>query len=315
MVSEKKKKTAKEVGELLRSHKVIGILDMHKLPAKQLYELRKKLKAHAKIRMVKKRVIKIALKDSKLSSIGSLSEKIQGEPALLFSNENPFRLAAMINESKSTASAKAGDIAPHDIEVKAGPTSIPVGPAIGELQRLKIPAGVEGDKIFIKKDTVLTKAGSVIEKPLADVLAKLGIEPMEIGLNLVAAWEDGIIYAKDLLSVPPSKHLEDLKLAHIMAFNLAFNINYFTKDNIPLFLSKAHREALSLADAAGIVTKETAPGLLAKAKAQGEALQEKAGKIEPAAKSASNEAAEQKDEKKEEKGTEEKTGDETPKNE
>jgi large subunit ribosomal protein L10 len=275
MVSEKKKQTAKEVKELIHRHKVIGILDMHKLPAKQLYELRKKLKSHANIRVVKKRVIKLVLSESKLNGIEQLTEKMRWEPGMLFSNENPFKLAAMLGESKSTAAAKPWDIAPHDIEIKAGPTSLPVGPAIGELQRLKIPAGVEGDKIVVKKDTIIVKSGEVIQKPIAEVLAKLGIEPMEIGLNLLAVWENGIIYGKDILSIPPGKYLNDLEQAHARAFNLAFKINYYTNQNIPLFLSKAHREALSLADSAGIVTPETIPGLFAKAKAQHDALEGK----------------------------------------
>lgn len=275
MVSEKKIKDAKEVGELVRSHKVIGMLDMHKLPAKQLYEMRKKLKGHARIRVLKKRVISIVLKESKLHGIENLEERMRGEPALLFTNENPFRLAVMLNESKSMAAAKPGDIAPHDIEIKAGPTSIPVGPAIGELQRLKIPAGVEGDKIVVKKDTVVVKEGHVIEKGMAEVLAKLGVEPMEIGLNLIAAWENGILYAKDILSIPPSKYLDDLKSAHARAFNLAFAINYYTKATTPAFLTKAHRQALSLAEAAGIILPETIPGLFAKAKAQHDVLEGK----------------------------------------
>jgi len=248
---------------------------MHKLPAKQLYEIRKKLKGHAKIRVVKKRVIKIALGESKLSGIEHLAEKMRGEPAMLFSKENPFKLAFMLNESKSTAFAKAGDIAPHDIEIKAGPTSLPVGPAIGELQRLKIPAGVEGDKIVVKKDTIIVREGEVIQKPIADVLTKLGIEPMEIGLNMLAAWEDGLVFTKDILSVPPSKYLEDLRHAHSKAFSLAFKINYYTNENIPLFLSKAHNQALSLAEKAVIVLPGTVPTLLAKAKAQHDALEKK----------------------------------------
>jgi large subunit ribosomal protein L10 len=275
MVSEKKKKDAKEVGELLSSHKVIGLLDMHKLPAKQLYEMRKKMKGHAKIRVLKKRVIKIALSNSRLDGINHLAEKMRGEPALLFTNENPFKLAMTLNESKSMAPAKPGDIAPHDIEVKAGPTSLPVGPAIGELQRLKIPAGVEGDKIVVRKDTVLVKEGEAIQKPIADILAKLGIEPMEIGLNLIIVWENGILYSKDLLSIPPSKYLDDLKACHSMAFNLAFNINYYTRDTVPLFLSKAYREALSLAENAGIIVPESVHGLFAKAKAQHDILEKK----------------------------------------
>ncbi|MEM7815608.1 MAG: 50S ribosomal protein L10 [Candidatus Aenigmatarchaeota archaeon] len=280
MVSEKKKRVARELTELVRSNKVVGIVDMHKLPAKQLFEIRKKLKGKARIVVAKKRVIQIALKSSGLEGIEKLSEAVRGEPALLFSNENPFKLSVMINESKSTAFAKPGEIAPHDIEVKAGPTSLPPGPAIGELQRIKIPAGVEGDKIVIRKDTVVAKAGEVIQKPVADVLAKLGIEPMEIGLNLVAVWENGIIYSKEILSIPPSKYLDDVKQAFSFAFNLAFNINYYTSHNIQLFLSKAYKEALALAENSGIVLPETIPSLFARAKAQHDFLEKKLGTMQ-----------------------------------
>ncbi len=281
MVSKKKIQELKEVKELLKKHPVIGILDMHGLPARQLHSIRNMLRGEATIRMVKKRLISLAFKESGLDGIEKLSEMIRGEPALLLSNTNPFRLARKIDSAKSKAFAKAGDIAPHDIIVKAGPTPLPPGPAIGELQRLKIPAGVEGDKIAVKQDTIVAKEGEEISPELAGLLAKLGIEPMEIGLNLIAAWENGIIYNKDILFVPPEKYIEDLKAAHARAFRLAFSIGYYTKENITLFLQKAHREAVALALDREIPTKYTIKQLLAKANAEKNALKSKLQIKEP----------------------------------
>ncbi|MBU0899131.1 MAG: 50S ribosomal protein L10 [Nanoarchaeota archaeon] len=272
MVSIKKKEMLKKIVETLGEYPVIGILNMHKLPAKQLCEIRSKLHDEAVIRMVKKRIILLALKEKKMTA---LEEFIKDEPALLFTKSDPFKLAKVIAKSKTKAPAKGGDIAPSDILIKAGPTNLPPGPVIGELQRLKIPAMVDGEKIAVKKDTVVVKEGEKISVGLADVLTKLGIEPMEIGLNLSAVWEDGIVYEKDVLFVPTEKYLEDILKAHSQAFNLSINIGYVTKENVPFLLSKAYREALALAETAGIPTKETIGKLLKKGQDQAKILEPK----------------------------------------
>jgi len=268
MVSEKKKTAVKELTEELKKYPVIGMLDMFKLPARQLQEMREQLRGKAVIKVIRKNIAKLAIEKAGLSGLKELEDVIQNQPALLLSETNPFRLARIIDSSKSPAPAKAGDIAPKDITVKEGPTSLPPGPVIGELQRVKIPAGVDGDKIVIKKDSVVVKEGEEISKPLADILMKLGIEPMEISLNLLAVWENGIIYPKTLLSVPLEEYKNSLISVYRDAFNLCISIGFITKDTAPVLISKAHNEALSLSLEADLITKETLPMLLSKANSQ-----------------------------------------------
>jgi large subunit ribosomal protein L10 len=285
MVSQKNVLTVKDVAEQIKKYPVIGILDMFKLPASQLHQIRSMLRGKAAIRMVKKRLILLALKDSGLNGVEALGERLQGEPALIMTEMNPFKLSNLIAKSKSEAPAKPGDISPRDIMVTAGPTSLPPGPVIGELQKAKIPASIEGDKIHVKQDTIVAKEGDEIGGLLAGVLAKLGITPMEIGLNLIAAWEKGTVYEKDILFIPPEKYVQDLVSAHRGAFNLAISIGYPTSETMPLLLSKAHQQAHSLAMAADILTKDTVKPLLAKANAQAQALQAQAKIPEPEAQS------------------------------
>ena len=272
MVSNKKEETLKSLMKQLDQYPVIGILDMHKLPGKQLHQIKEQLKGKAVIRMVKKRVIKLAMEQSKKQNLVKLTEEIKNQPALLFSEGNPFELAQTIAKSKTKAPAKAGDIAPENIVIPAGPTNLPPGPAIGELQRLKIPAGVEGDKIAVKKDTTIAKKGDTISPELADLLPKLGIEPMEISLNLLAIWDEGTVFGKDILFIPQEHYIEQLQAAYARSFSLAIGIGYVTKETVPLLVTKAHREAVALALAAGIITDETLGPILAKAKAQADAL-------------------------------------------
>lgn len=273
MVSEKKRQTLKEVSSDIEKSRVVGVINMHNLPARQLFQIKEQLKEKARIRMVKKRVIKLALDQSKKHDIKKLLDNIQNQPALLFSDANPFELAVTISKSASKALAKPGDIAPMDIIIPEGPTNLPPGPAIGELQKIKIPAGVEGDKIVVKKETCVVKEGEEISQDVADVLMKLNIEPMEITLNLVAIWDEGIVFGKDLLFIPLEQYVGELQSAYTQAFNLALNIDYLTKDTVPVLLSKAHQQAISLAMDADIITSETVDMLLAKANSQAKALQ------------------------------------------
>lgn len=280
MVSEKKKLAVEELRGELERYPVIGMLDMFKLPSRQLQEIRDNLKGKAVIKMVRKNTMKLAMENVKIQGLKKLENEIKNQPALLLSEINPFELAKIIESSKSSAPAKPGDIATKDIIVKAGPTNLKPGPVIGELQRVKIPAGVDGDKIVVKEDKVVVKEGEEITKPLADVLMKLGVEPVEISLNLLAVCDRGTIYTRDVLFIPREKYENDLINAYKNAFSLALNIGLPTSDTLPFLLTKAHQEAVSLAMEANISTKETVGNLLAKAKAEAEALKEKVGNLE-----------------------------------
>jgi large subunit ribosomal protein L10 len=267
MVSESNKKMLKEVKVELAKYPVIGLLDMHKMPAKQLLQIRNKLRGQARIWMVKKRVLQLALEQIEAPGAKELAKGIQGEPALILTSMDPFRLARTLEQYKSAAFAKPGDVAPYEILIKEGPTPLPPGPAIGDFQKLKIPAMVAGDKIAVRKDTVVAKTGDIISPELAGMLTKLGIEPMEVGLNMVSALERGIVYPREVMFVPLSEYLGQLKAAGAAAMNLSVNANIFTSGAISLIIAKAAGEARGLAIGANIITPETIGMVLAKADA------------------------------------------------
>ncbi len=276
MVSEKKKQAVKTAIGRIDESPVVGVLNMHNMPARQLFEIRNKLRGNATIMVMKKRLLKRAMDNAK-KDVKGLESYIEGEPGMILGSVSSFKLAKLIAQSKSKAAAKEGDIAPEDIVIKEGPTNLPPGPAIGDLQKAKIPAGVEGDKIVVKKDTVVAKKGDEITKDMANLLMKLEIEPMQIGLNLMAAHEDGVIYDSGILFVPPEHYIEELRACHSRSFNLSISVNLVTPDTIPFLISKAAKEATSLADSAGIIVPENVGRLLARAKAAADALASKVG--------------------------------------
>lgn len=240
--NERKIARVKQVSDLLNQYKVIGLVNMENLPALQFHRMTKQLRGKAKVFMAKKRLIQFALKGSKKSNLPELVNTMQGMPALILSNDDPFKLYKEIGKSKSSAAAKPGQVAPKDLIIPAGPTSFPPGPIIGELGQLGIKTGVEGGKVSVKDDKVLVREGEVISAKAAGLLSKLGIEPMEIGLNVIAVYDDGMIYKRDVLGIDEAQVLAELKAVAWEALGVALELGYIANDTIKPLLMKAIRE-------------------------------------------------------------------------
>jgi large subunit ribosomal protein L10 len=245
MVKESKIRAVEELKKTIEKYPVFGLIDMFKLPSRQVQEIKKKIRGKGVITMTKKSTLKLAILGSSKSNIKELVDVMPQQPGIIFAQDNPFKFFSMVDKLKSSTYAKEGDIAISEIKVTAGPTSLLPGPAISELSKAGIPAGVEEGKIAVKKDAVVAKKGDVISGPLASALRKLNITTMEVGLKFVAIYDSGIVYKNDVLcmvNIYPDK----LREAHSAAMNLTVSIGYPTKENIASLLSKAFNSAKAL---------------------------------------------------------------------
>ncbi|MDD5417167.1 MAG: 50S ribosomal protein L10, partial [Candidatus Aenigmarchaeota archaeon] len=168
------------------------------------------------------------------------------QPGIMITEMNPFKLYKVIDRNKTNMAAKPGDVAPIDIEVKAGPTDLMPGPAITTLAKAGLQSKVEGGKIAILKDKVVCKAGAVITVDLASVLGMLKVAPMPVGLNITSVYENGIIYGKDVLSIDDVKLTADIINAYRNSINLAVEIGFITKETVEIMIGRAVRGAMSL---------------------------------------------------------------------
>src|SRR3989338_498517 len=278
-IPEAKKKVVDEFAEALASSKVIAVVNMENLPAAQLQTMAKILRKDVQIKMTKKRLLNLALEKAVKTrqDLGKIKDYFIGMPALIFTSQDPFKLYRKTQQSKAKAPAKPGQISPMDIEIKAGPTPFVPGPIISELAQLGLKTKVEEGKITIVQDKILVKQGEKINEKQASLLQRLDIKPMEIGLNIVAAFEDGMIYTKEVMALDDKKLMEDIAAAFTETCNLMAEICYITRENIEMFLSKAAAEARAVASEAGIITSETIPELLAKAEAEAKAVKDEVG--------------------------------------
>ena len=269
-VAEWKKEEVKELAELINSHEVIGIVDLLNIPAKQLQEMRKSLGEHAVIRLSKKNLMNLAFDDCSNSkeNIGDLSEYMEGQPAIVATDMNPFKLFKILEDNKTSAPAKPGSIANADIIVPEGDTGFEPGPFLGELQQVGVQAKIDKGKIVVVKDAVVVSEGEVVSPQVAATLSRMGINPMEVGIDLQAVYEDGAVYTSDVLAIDEEATLADLQNSYRQAFNLSVFAGIPTKETISTIIGTAHTKATNVAVEAGILTSKTADIIIGLAQAK-----------------------------------------------
>ena len=274
----KKAENVERVTELAKKYPVIAVTTLSKVRSTQLMAVRKALRGHAEVYVVKNKLAILGLKNAGIKNADQLLSHLSGQNALIFSTYDPFKLFLTLDKSHVYLHARAGDKAPNDIIVPAGNTSLPAGPVLSEFREAGISTKIEGGSIWVNKDSVALKKGGEVTPKLASLLSKLNIKPIRAGLTIALAYEDGLIYSGDLVAIDLEKYRQNLVDAYTSARGLSILIGYVTKETAPEIIAKAYREAVSVAVEAGFVTKETAPLILGKAEAEAAALTAEAKK-------------------------------------
>ena len=274
-----KKELVEELVQDMREYPVVAVVDMHGIPGQQVQSMRAGLRAHAKLKMTKNKLMVLAIEEAAKEKPGilGLKDSVHGQCAIVTTDIDPFKLFKKLEATMTAAPAKEGQLAPYDIVVPKGPTPFGPGPIIGELQKIGLPAAIDAGKIVVKKDTTLVKEGEPIPGPVAAMLPKLEILPMIVGMDLRAAYEDGVIYGRDVLDIPEDYYSTMFATAAHNALALGVSIAFPTKETIVPLIAKAFRESMGLSIEAAIPTKENIDRLLAKADAQMLALASASG--------------------------------------
>ena len=238
-----KKKLVAELSNLIKNKKTVLVASIKNIPGSQFQEIVKKLRGKAVVKVPKKNLIFRAIEDSGNAEIKKLEEGIDDSFALLFSDMDAFELAGELMKSQSPSKAKAGQEAPEDITIEAGPTDLVPGPAISELGSVGLQVQVENGKLTIKESRVVAKKGEAIKPKVADIMAKLDIKPFKIGFIPVCAFDVANKVFYPVVKIDGEGTLADLKYAYGKALPFAVSIGYTTPDTITFMIAKAGAQA------------------------------------------------------------------------
>ena len=253
-VSEAKKQKVKELAEQMK-RKTVMIVSIKGLPSAQFQDIKKKLREKAKIQVAKKSLVDLALDQSGIKELHGLVQYVDDSIAILFSDKDAFEISGILADEKSQAKAKAGQISPTDIEVKAGPTELLPGPDISALSAVGLIPKVEDGKIAVLQDKVIAKEGTTITPELASIMAKLDIIPFEVGIEPIAAYNEGKIY-KDI-KIDKEAVISELEECFGRALPFAVEITYPARETLDYIIGKAGIEEKAIELLIGEAKEET----------------------------------------------------------
>src|SRR5215210_2126705 len=240
----KKRLMYEELQRVPTEYTVIALSKMTKVRAAQLMMIRKKFRNDISIKM--------------------------------FTNINPFKLNLIFAQNKVFLPAKGGDIATKEIVVPSGNTGITPGPVLSEFKTANVPTKIDQGTIWVSKDTLVVRPGDIISTPLASLLSKLNVKPIEAGISVNFAISEGLTFKEQDLRINLDEYREDLVRSFEQALALATEAGYMTAETVKPLLVKAQQQARSLAAEAGYLTPETAGFVLPRAQVQAEAVANKA---------------------------------------
>ncbi len=278
----RKSQMYQQIQELPKQYKVLALVKMTKVRASQILPLRKKLKGEVEFVSIKDKIAKKALEKVEVPGIKEIIGELTGQCLIMFTNMSPFKLNVLLAKNKIMLAARGGDISSIDIVVPEKNTGIAPGPMLTEFKEAKIPTKIDQGTIWISKETTPVKKGGVINEKLAPLLGKLDIKPVEAGISLYSAIEDGLKYSQDEMVIDVEKIRDEFAQAHQQAVSLSIEAAYVTPENISQILSKASQSARSVSIESGFMTDETKEQILQKADSQAKALAGQAKDYTPA---------------------------------
>src|SRR5438309_980940 len=141
-----KKRLVEDLASRCAKAQVVGIVNIHGIPAPQFQAIRKKLWGRATITVAKNNLLRLALEqaNAKKPDLVKLGETIDGQTAVVTADINPFRLFKELEATKTRALALA--------LAAAYPTKETIRPLLAKAHSEAISLAVESE--FPMKETV-----------------------------------------------------------------------------------------------------------------------------------------------------------------
>lgn len=260
----------------------MAIIKTEKVRSTQLLPLRKTLKGEVEFVSIKDKVAQKAFEQLDIPGIKDMIGELKGQVMFMFTNMSPFKLNVLLSKNKIMMNARGGDIASMDVVVPEKNTGIAPGPMLTEFKEAGIPTKIDQGTIWIAKDSTPVKKGEAINAQLAALLGKLDIKPVEAGISLYTALEEGLKYSETEMIIDIEKIRNEFAQAHQEAVSLSIEAAYITADNISQILGKASQYARSLSVESGFMTNETKEQILQKADSQARGVASQAKDYTPA---------------------------------
>jgi large subunit ribosomal protein L10 len=269
MIKAQKVEYVKKLQKEIASCKTAAVMPIDGVPDRLLQKVRNQLKPETRFIITRKTLLTRALGKEKLAY---LEKSLDKNFALVLSNKEPFELYKIINSNRLRLGAKPNQVAPIDIIIEPGETSIAPGQTVTELKNAGIDVQIQKGKVVISKRKVLVEKGKKISGAVANALKILDIKPFEIAPRLSAALEGALLFNEVALGVDQEFVTREILKDFAEAYAMSLEMGMVTEYNANVFILRAYRGAVALGLEAKILEPEIVKMLVANAAVQASGL-------------------------------------------
>merc|ERR1712051_21270 len=243
-----------KIVQLLDEYPKCFLVEADNVGSKQMQQIRIALRGHAVVLMGKNTMMRKAIRGHLQNNpqLELLLPHIKGNIGFVFTKEDLVAIRDMVLANKVKAPARAGAIAPLDVQVPAQNTGL--GPEkTSFFQALNIPTKITKGTIEIIQNVHLIKTGDKVGMSEATLLNMLGISPFTYGLIVKKVYEAGSIFDPTILD-------DDLKKSIMTAVRnvaaISLSIGYPTIASVPHSVVNGMKKCLAIAAVTDITFKE-----------------------------------------------------------
>ncbi|EKX44202.1 large subunit ribosomal protein P0, cytoplasmic [Guillardia theta CCMP2712] len=250
--SDRKLKYAERLETLLATLPKVLIISADNVGSQQMHIVRSKLRKDpkAEILMGKNTMIKFVIRryasSSGNSTFNRLADLVKLNCGLVFTDADVKKVRSILQENKVVAAAKAGAVAPKDVFLEAGPTSLEPTQT-GFFQALGIATKITKGNIEVIKQVQLAKVGEKVGSSEAVLMGKLGLKPFEFGLIVTKLFDGESVIDPSVLDIDDEDIRKCFQQGIGRITSIGLSIGYPVPSACPHLLINAFKNLVALA--------------------------------------------------------------------
>ncbi|KAH9972060.1 ribosomal protein L10-domain-containing protein [Lactifluus volemus] len=224
--------------QLIAKYSSIFIVNVDNVGSNQMHQIRVSLRGKGVVLMGKNTMVRRALRSiiSDFPQLERLLPHVRGNIGFVFTSSDLTEIRDLITVNKVAAPARAGALAPRDVQVPAGNTGMEPGKT-SFFQALGIPTKIA--------------RGCYSWHPCgsseATLLNMLNISPFTFGMTVVQIFDQGNAFPPDVLDVSTDELIDRFLTGVKTVAALSLALNYPTIVSVTHSLVNAYKNLLAIA--------------------------------------------------------------------
>jgi large subunit ribosomal protein LP0 len=248
--AEKKQNYDAKLCELLEQYTQVLVCQADNVGSTQLQGIRKGLRPDSVVLMGKntmmKRSIRIHAEKTGNTSYLNIIPLLVGNVGLIFTKGDLKEVSEEVGKYKVGAPARVGLVAPIDVVVPPGNTGLDPSQT-SFFQVLNIPTKINKGTVEIVAPVELIHKGEKVGSSEAALLAKLGIRPFSYGLVVVSVYDNGSVFAPEVLDLTEEDLVAKFAVGVSNVAALSLGLGYPTLAAAPHMFLNAFKNVVSVA--------------------------------------------------------------------